>query len=72
MKEILSLGLILMIFVYTGFSQSAQKPDFSTGPEINEKIPDFSLPDQYGILRNIRDLASDNGALIIFHRSASW
>jgi len=45
---------------------------FSTGPQIGDKIPDFSLPDQYGKMRNIKELVGKNGALLNFYRSASW
>lgn len=45
---------------------------FSTGPEVGQAIPEFTLPDQNGVLRSIRDLVGDNGAILNFYRSASW
>lgn len=41
-----------------------------TGP--GERIPEFSLPDQSGELRSLKDLAGPNGLLLVFHRSADW
>jgi len=35
----------------------AQNDGYQTGPEIGEKVPDFSLPDQNGAMRSLRDLA---------------
>ena len=42
------------------------------GPEIGERLPDFSLPDQNG---NVIDFHADRGlspAVIVFYRSAVW
>ena len=72
MRKTISLFMLIFALAISSFSQSNSNSEFPTGPEINEKVPDFSLPDQNGNLRSIKDLASVNGALIIFHRSASW
>ena len=45
---------------------------FSSGPNVGEKIPVFSLPDQNGNIKSVNDLIGENGAIINFHRSASW
>ena len=49
-----------------GLAQSA------TGPEIGQKIPDFTLHDQSGRLRDFESLAGDQGLLLLFSRSADW
>ncbi len=45
---------------------------FSTGPEIGEKVPEFSLLDQFGKLRSLKDLLHKNGAVLNLYRSADW
>jgi len=32
-----------------------------TGPEIGEKVPEFTLPDQFGRNRSLHDLTGPNG-----------
>ena len=43
-----------------------------TGPEVGERVPAFSLPDQTGRMRDLRSIAGPNGAIILFYRSADW
>ena len=50
----------------------ATNDGYSTGPEPGQRIPDFSLPDQTGLMRSIRDLTGPNGLFLVFHRSADW
>ena len=45
---------------------------FATGPAISEVVPDFSLPDQFGQMRSLKDLLGKKGAVLNFYRSASW
>ncbi len=42
------------------------------GPEVGERLPDFTLPDQNG---NVVDFHADRGqarAAVVFYRSAVW
>jgi hypothetical protein len=50
----------------------ATNDGYATGPEPGERIPEFSLPDQAGVLRSMANLAGRNGLLLVFHRSADW
>jgi peroxiredoxin len=43
-----------------------------TGPKIREKVPGFSLTDQYGKTRALGDLTGQDGLLLVFSRSALW
>ena len=43
-----------------------------SGPEIGERIPDFSAYDQNGNLVGLGDVMGPNGAIVVFHRSADW
>jgi hypothetical protein len=51
---------------------AAQNDGFRTGPEIGERVPDFSLPDQHGKNRTLKDLSGPDGLLLVFSRSADW
>ena len=50
----------------------ATNDGYTTGPEPGERIPEFSLPDQNGQIRNVANLAGPNGLFLVFHRSADW
>ena len=43
-----------------------------SGPEIGERIPDFSAHDQSGNRVGLDDVMGPNGAMVVFHRSADW
>ena len=42
------------------------------GPQVGERIPDFSLPDQNGTVWTHDSIMGPNGAMVLFHRSADW
>ncbi len=50
----------------------AQNDGYQTGPEIDQKIPDFTLTDQHGQNRSLKELRGPNGLLLVFSRSADW
>ena len=43
-----------------------------SGPEIGERIPEFSAHDQNGNRVGLDDVMGPNGAMVVFHRSADW
>jgi len=45
---------------------------FSTGPNVGQIVPMFSLPDQNGKKVSLKELIGKNGAILNFFRSASW
>src|SRR5580704_785009 len=51
---------------------AAQNDGYRTGPEIGERVPEFTLPDQHGKNRTLNDLTGPNGLLLVFSRSADW
>ena len=51
---------------------AAQNDGYRTGPEVGEQVPDFTLPDQHGRNRTLKDLTGPNGLLLVFSRSADW
>ncbi len=57
---------------------SAQPPrpaevDVQTvGPQVGDRVPDFSLPDQAGRTRTLASIMGPKGAMLVFNRSADW
>ncbi len=50
----------------------AQNAGATSGLNVGEKIPDFTLPDQNGNPKSFRDLTGPEGLLLVFTRSADW
>lgn len=42
------------------------------GPQVGERVPDFSLPDQNGKSWNLKSIMGPKGAMLVFIRSADW
>ena len=42
------------------------------GPQVGERVPDFSLVDQTGRVRNLPSIMGTRGAMLVFVRSADW
>jgi len=51
---------------------AATNDGYSTGPEPGERVPDFALPDQAGVVRSLKELTGPTGLFLVFHRSAHW
>jgi hypothetical protein len=46
--------------------------DISTGPEIGQAVPAFSVADQTGTIQTLQSVMGPKGALLVFYRSADW
>jgi hypothetical protein len=42
------------------------------GPQLRDRVPDFSLPDQSGKTQTLRSIMGPRGAMLVFLRSADW
>jgi len=42
------------------------------GPQLGERVPDFSLRDQNGLVRTLQSVMGPNGAMLVLYRSADW
>jgi hypothetical protein len=42
------------------------------GPQVGERVPDFSLKDQNGKTWTLESIAGPKGAMLVFFRSADW
>jgi cytochrome oxidase Cu insertion factor (SCO1/SenC/PrrC family) len=51
----------------------AQQVDVTRlGPQVGERVPDFSLTDQNGRTHTLKTLMGTSGAMLVFFRSADW
>ena len=50
----------------------AQNHGYQTGPEIGQRVPDFTLTDQHGQIQSLNELFGPNGLLLVFSRSGDW
>src|SRR5262245_52462826 len=71
MKRLLGivLGLASGLAAAAG---AAPPPEENTGLKVGEKAPDFTLKDQTGAERSLKDLLKDGPVALVFFRSASW
>lgn len=52
--------------------RSPATDDFPTGPAIGDRIPDFALSDQDGVVRDFHIDRKGGKAMVVFYRSANW
>jgi hypothetical protein len=71
---VLAWALVALVSVSPVNAQSARTPIdvHALGPQVGDRVPDFSLPDQTGTVRTLDSIMGPNGAMIVFHRSANW
>ena len=54
-------------------AQPPAKIDVSKlGPQVGERVPDFSLKDQNGKTWTLQSIMGPKGAMLVFYRSADW
>ena len=57
----------------TAQTQPRQKIEVSKlGPQVGERVPDFSLRDQAGKTWTLQSIMGPKGAMLVFYRSADW
>ncbi len=74
------IGLILLAAVGGPAPEARQAPssprskiDVSKlGPQVGERVPEFSLKDQNGAARTLQSIMGPKGAMLVFVRSADW
>ena len=76
MKHIPSVAFAAAAVMLLGVSMAAQEREpidvSALGPQVGERVPDFSLPDQHGGVQTLQSIMGEKGAMILFHRSADW
>ncbi len=70
------LAALLAVLLLSSSSLATQPREqinvASLGPQVGERVPDFSLPDQFGQLQSLDSIRGRNGTMLLFHRSADW
>ena len=67
------LATLLLGFQAVALAQSRTAIDVAAlGPQVGERVPDFSLPDQHGQIQTLDSIMGPNGIMLLFHRSADW
>ncbi|MDP1569321.1 MAG: hypothetical protein Q8L86_04900 [Vicinamibacterales bacterium] len=74
MRAMASLWSMLALLVVPLSGQSPRVPvDVDRlGPQVGERVPDFTLRDQSGRLRTLQSIMGPKGAMIVFYRSVDW
>ena len=70
-----ALGVALAVLALGGCESMQSRTPIdvaSLGPQVGERVPDFSLPDQSGEIQTLESILGPNGALLLFLRSADW
>jgi cytochrome oxidase Cu insertion factor (SCO1/SenC/PrrC family) len=66
------LAAAVAVSVSLGAAVAAPAPEEKTGLKVGEKAPDFTLKDQEGKDRALKDLVKDGPVALVFYRSAAW
>jgi peroxiredoxin len=71
--------IVWLVLLLTGMLQpmaqerTRERVDVSKlGPQVGERVPDFTLVDQTGRTRNAQSIMGSRGAMLVFVRSADW
>jgi cytochrome oxidase Cu insertion factor (SCO1/SenC/PrrC family) len=79
MKLRVAMLSVVTLFAVAGAVTQAQssapgaKIDVSKlGPQVGERVPDFSLKDQNGNTQTLQSIMGPKGAMLVFIRSADW
>jgi cytochrome oxidase Cu insertion factor (SCO1/SenC/PrrC family) len=66
-------GIVLGLLVgLTGAAGADPPPDEKTGLKVGEKAPEFTLKDQAGKDRALKEMLKDGPVALVFFRSAGW
>ena len=70
----LALALLAALFAQTAaMAQSPNRIDVSKlGPQVGERVQDFTLKDQNGKPWTLQSIMGPKGAMLVFYRSADW
>jgi cytochrome oxidase Cu insertion factor (SCO1/SenC/PrrC family) len=76
-RDLLVRGLLLALTLVTtatlASAQERTRIDVSKlGPQVGDRVPDFSLKDQNGNTQTLESIMGSKGAMLVFIRSADW
>ena len=68
----LIIGLTWMVYALTSTPTRTRIDVSELGPQVGERVPDFSLQDQNGKTWTRQSIMGSQGAMLVFVRSANW
>ena len=72
-SKLLLAALVVVMMVHVHAQSTRARVDVSKlGPQVGDRAPDFSLPDQSGKTQTLRSIMGPRGAMLVFLRSADW
>jgi hypothetical protein len=69
------LGLLAFALIQHGPEPEAEpygRAYARRGPQVGDRLPDFTLPDTTGRPRSFADLKGPKGLVLVFNQSADW
>jgi hypothetical protein len=51
---------------------SMQGQSIKTGPDVGQRVPEFSAQDQANRTRTLKSVMGPKGVMLVFFRSADW
>ena len=74
MRRLMFVPVLLVLFVLSAQTQENRtRVDVARlGPQVGERVPDFSLLDQTGKAQSLQSIMGRRGAMLVFVRSADW
>jgi peroxiredoxin len=72
MRQLVLLPLLLVLALQLQAQERARIDVSKLGPQVGERVPDFTLTDQNGAQRTLQSIMGRRGAMLVFIRSADW
>lgn len=70
---LLRIGVFMFTAVALAAAQPAAPVDVeSVGPKIGARVPELSGTDQFGRAHTLQSVMGEQGAMLVFFRSADW
>ena len=63
---------VLLALTSAAAQQSPAIDIAQLGPQLGSRVPDFSGADQFGRTQTLGSIAGEEGAMLVFFRSADW
>jgi hypothetical protein len=72
-RRVVLIALLATFLAGAVHAQTRTQIDVSKlGPQVGERVPDFTLTDQSGRQRTLQSIMGPRGVMLVFVRSADW
>jgi hypothetical protein len=69
---VLLVGLVMSGLIRAQSLEPGRIDVSKLGPQVGDRVPDFSLKDQNGKTLTLQSIMGAKGAMLVFVRSADW